>query len=100
MNEESESVEQDLAQWLGLADDLIAAASRDHLELTARLLAMNLARYQSRFGDLPPEQTSAMREEDALDDDSARIVISGMGNLVGILSGVMHQDIETESPPH
>jgi hypothetical protein len=100
MNDESEDIGESLAQWLSLADDLVAAASREQLELSARLLAMNLARYQARFGDLPPDDIEAQMVEGKLDDDTTRVVISGMGNLVGILGGLMQQDDEAGGAPH
>lgn len=47
-------------QYYNLADHLIQKSSKDDVAETARLLAMNLAHYQSKYGALPLEETLAM----------------------------------------
>ena len=51
-------------QYNKLADMLIAQASKDQIAECARLLVLNLAHYQSKFGDLPLEETLAMIDAD------------------------------------
>jgi len=50
----------DLAAYLALAEQLLAGASKEDLAEAARLLALNVARYRQRYGDLPLEQSSDM----------------------------------------
>jgi len=76
------------AQYNKLADMLIAQASKDQIAECARLLALNLAHYQSKFGDLPLEETLAMVDADVPNDDQAKLLAHGMENLVGVLGTV------------
>lgn len=85
-------------QYNELADLLIERSSKEDVAETARLLAMNLAHYQSKFGDLPLEATLAMLETDRPNEYQLKILVSGMENLVGILgmvsSGGLDEDGE------
>jgi hypothetical protein len=69
------------AQYNKLADMLIAQASKDQIAECARLLALNLAHYQSKYGDLPLDETLAMVDADEPNDDQE--------NLVGVLGTVV-----------
>lgn len=85
-------------QYNELADLLIERSSKEDVAETARLLAMNLAHYQSKFGDLPLEATLATLETDRPNEDQLKILVSGMENLVGVLgmvsSGGLDEDGE------
>ncbi len=50
---------------------LIAQASKEQIAECARLLALNLAHYQSKFGELPLEETLAMIDTGVPNDDQA-----------------------------
>jgi hypothetical protein len=76
------------AQYNKLADMLIAQATKEQIAECARLLALNLAHYQSKYGDLPLEETLAMVEADAPNDDQAELLANGMRNLAGVLGTV------------
>jgi hypothetical protein len=45
---------------LAFADQLIEKVSKDDLAECARLLALNVAHYESKYGDLPLDETLAM----------------------------------------
>jgi hypothetical protein len=77
------------AQYNKLADMLIAQASKDQIAECARLLALNLAHYQSKYGDLPLDETLAMVDADEPNDDQAVLLAHGMENLVGVLGTVV-----------
>lgn len=85
-------------QYNELADLLIERSSKEDVAETARLLAMNLAHYQSKFGDLPLEATLAMLGTDRPNEYQLKILVSGMENLVGVLgmvsSGGLDEDGE------
>jgi hypothetical protein len=47
-------------EYYNLADQLIEKSSKDNIAETARLLALNVAHYWSRYGELPLEETGMM----------------------------------------
>jgi hypothetical protein len=67
---------------------LIMQASKEQLAECARLLALNLAHYQGKYGELPLEETLAMLDADKPNDDQAKLLVKGMENLVGVLGSV------------
>jgi hypothetical protein len=76
------------AQYNKLADMLIAQATKEQIAECARLLALNVAHYQMKYGDLPLEETLAMIDADEPNDDQAELLAHGMENLVGVLGAV------------
>ena len=79
----------EFAQYNKLADMLIAQATKDQIAECARLLALNLAHYQSKYGDLPLDETLAMVDVDVPNTNQAVILAHGMENLVGVLGTVV-----------
>jgi hypothetical protein len=75
-------------QYYKLADMLIMQANKEQLAECARLLALNLAHYQGKYGELPLEETLAMLDADKPNDDQAKLLAKGMENLVGVLGSV------------
>ncbi len=75
-------------QYNKLADMLIAQASKEQVAECARLLALNVAHYQMKFGELPLEDTLAMLDADEPNDDQAVLLAHGMEHLVGVLGTV------------
>ena len=76
------------AEYNKLADMLIVQATKDQIAECARLLALNVAHYQTKYGDLPLEETLAMIDADVPNDDQAALLAHGMENLVGVLGTV------------
>lgn len=76
-------------QYYALADQLIAQASKDDLAECARLLALNLAHYELRFGELPLDETLAALSAAEPNDAQAQMLTRGMENLVGLLGNVL-----------
>ncbi len=74
------------AQYNKLADMLIAQASKDQIAECARLLALNVAHYKMKYGDLPLEETLAMIDADEPNDDQA--VITAWRIWFGVLGAV------------
>jgi hypothetical protein len=85
-------------QYIDLADQMIANSTKDDIAETARLLAMNLAHYQSKFGDMPLEETLAVLNVDRPNESQLHLLVSGMENLVGVLGmvreGGLGDDVE------
>lgn len=76
-------------QYYRLADVLIQQASKDQLAECARLLALNLAHYQSLYGEVPLGETLAILDASEPNDDQATMLTAGMESLVGVLGTVM-----------
>lgn len=78
-----------LKQYYNLADQLIEKSSKDDIAETARLLAMNLAHYQSKYGELPLDETLAMLGMSKPNDGQIQLLVDGMEILIGVLGNVV-----------
>jgi hypothetical protein len=76
-------------QYNNLADQLIERSSKDDIAETARLLAMNLAHYQSKYRALPLEETLAMIGMDKPNSEQIKLLTEAMEILVGVLGNVV-----------
>ena len=76
-------------QYYTLADRLIEDASKEQLAECARLLALNLAHYQWKFGELPLDETLAIINATEPNDEQAVLLRDGMEVLVGVLGSVL-----------
>ena len=76
-------------QYYTLADRLIEDASKEQLAECARLLALNLAHYQGKFGELPLDETLAIINATEPNDEQAVLLRDGMEVLVGVLGSVL-----------
>lgn len=76
-------------QYNKLADLLIEKVSKDDLAECARLLAMNVAHYQSKYGELPLGETLAMIGMTKPNEEQLQLMTDGMEILVGVLGNVV-----------
>jgi hypothetical protein len=76
-------------QYYNLADQLFEKSSKDDIAETARLLAMNLAHYQSKYGALPLEETLAMISMEKPNGEQIKLLTDAMELLVGVLGNVV-----------
>lgn len=81
--------QSDLQQYYRLADILIEQADKEQLAQCARLLALNLAHYQGKFGEMPLEDTLAILDATEPNDEQVVLLADGMEILVGVLGGVL-----------
>ena len=85
-------------QYIDLADHLINSSTKEDIAETARLLALNLAHYQGKYGELPLEETLAVLNADKPNEDQLKMLVLGMENLVGVLgmvrAGNLGDDVE------
>jgi hypothetical protein len=81
--------QSDLQQYYRLADILIEQAGKEQLAQCARLLALNLAHYQGKFGEMPLEDTLAILDAIEPNDEQEVLLRDGMEILVGLLGGVL-----------
>ncbi len=75
-------------QYYKLADILIEQASKEQLAECARLLALNLAHYQGKYGEISLENTLAIIDAEP-NDEQAAMLRDGMEILVGLLGSVL-----------
>jgi len=76
-------------QYYNLADQLIEKSSKEEIAECAKLLALNVAHYQSKFGELPMEEKLAMLSMNYPNEEQLRLVTNGMEILVGVLGNVI-----------
>ena len=71
------------------ADKLIENVTKDDLAECARLMALNVAHYQSKYGELPLDETLAMINMDKPNEEQLQLMTSGMEIFVGVLGNVV-----------
>jgi hypothetical protein len=76
-------------QYCKLADMLIDQADKEQVAECARLLALNLAHYQGKVGEISLDETLAVLNADEPNEAQARLLADGMQNLVGVLGNVV-----------
>lgn len=77
------------ATYYKLADRLIEKVSKDDLAECARLMALSIAHYQQKYGELPLDETLAMLGIAQPNDEQIEILSSGMEIFVGVLGNVV-----------
>lgn len=75
-------------QYYKLADMLIEKVTKEQLAECARLLALNLAHYRARYGELPLDETLALVDMSEPNEAQAQLPTDGMEILVGVLGNV------------
>ncbi len=78
-----------LKQYLILADQLAQVADKDELTECARLLALNLAHYELKYGSLPLDEVLDAAYSDEPNDQQVELVAKGMEIMVGVLGGIV-----------
>ena len=79
----------ELSHYYNLADQLIEKASKQDIAEAARLLALNLAHYQIKYGELPLDETLAMLDVVKPNSNQTEMLVKGMENLIGVLGNVV-----------
>ena len=75
--------------YLTLADQLAKAATKEDLAECARLLAINIAHYESVHGPLPLAETLEMAYSDEPNQAQIDLMTRGMETMVGVLGGIV-----------
>lgn len=76
-------------QYKEIADQLIEIADKEQLAECARLLALNVAHYEMKFGALLLDDVLATTQSGTPNDQQAELVAKGMETMVGVLGNVM-----------
>lgn len=80
----------------------VSASATDNKDVaeTARILALNSAHYQSKFGELPLDETLAMLHTNRQNEAQLAMLVSGMETLVGVLGMVRGGRLEDDFAVH
>lgn len=76
-------------QYLQLSDQLINVATKDDLAECARLLAINIAHYESVHGALPLDETLEVAYAEKPNQAQIDLMSRGMETMVGVLGGIV-----------
>ena len=76
-------------QYLTLTDQLISFAAKEDLAECARLLAINIAHYESVHGELSLDATLEMAYKNQPNQTQIDLMTRGMETLVGVLGGIV-----------
>ena len=79
----------ELSHLYNLSDQLLEKASKADIAETARLLAVNLAHYKIKYGELPLDETLAMLDIEKPNAEQTDMLVNGMENLIGVLGNVV-----------
>ena len=74
--------------YAAIADQLIAELSKAHLAECARMLALHLADYRQRFGEIPHADLLHLADVVRIGDEQAALLRDGMEMLVSYLGNV------------
>lgn len=74
---------------LQLIDQLSQMATKEELVECARLLAINIAHYESVYGALPLDETLEMAYSDEPNQAQIDLMTRGMETMVGVLGGIV-----------
>ncbi len=77
-------------------DEMVADATKEDLAECARLLALNVAHYRVKYGELPLEEHQAMLEVDDIDEEMAKLLASGVLEMAAVLALVTGRSEEYE----
>ena len=72
-----------------VADQLTSVASKEDLAECARLLAINIAHYESKYGQLPLDESLAMAYAETPNQAQLDLMARGLETLVGVLGGIV-----------
>ncbi len=76
---------------------MIVESTKADLAECARLLALNVAHYKAKYGELPLEEHQAMLETQEIDKDLAKLLASGMLEMTMTLATVTERLEEYET---
>ncbi len=77
-------------------DGMIAESTKADLAECARLLALNVAHYKAKYGELPLEEHQAMLEANDINEEMAKLLASGVLEMAVVLALVTGRSDEYE----
>lgn len=73
------------AAYLKLSDQLIQEASKEEIADVARVLALQVAQYCSRFGEIPVDNALRLMLTETISDEQATALADGFQALVTVM---------------
>ena len=73
-------------QYYRLIERMIKEVEKEVLAEAARILAMNVAHYRSKYGELPLEETNALLHAENINDSQAKLLADGMETLAAVIA--------------
>ena len=73
-------------QYYRLIERMIKEVEKEVLAEAARILAMNVAHYRSKYGELPLEESIALLHAETINDSQAKLLADGMENLAAVIA--------------
>ena len=74
--------------YLAASDELIEQASKEEIAEVARVLALHVAHYRARYGDVSIDESLEMLRTEKISDDMAKTLADGFGVLVEVLKAL------------
>ena len=78
--------------YAGVADDLLQSANHDELVEALKILALNLAAYKSKFGEIPQTEVLETLRSDEIGEGMAARLTESMAQIIGVMRTVIASD--------
>ena len=72
---------QNFVTYLGVSDTLIEQASKEEVAEVARVLALHVAHYRQRYGDVSIEESLQVLRTLKISDEMAKVLADGFGGI-------------------
>jgi len=82
---------QSYMQYLNLSDELIGQSSKGLIAEAARVLALMVAGYQARFGEIAMDESLRLLQLEQPKEGDARMLASGLETLAGVLGALREE---------
>lgn len=76
---------QTFSEYLKVEAELMKLVTKEDVLEAARLLALNLAHYELKYGELPIEEVLAAISTEQPNDVQVELLNKGMQNLIGMI---------------
>jgi hypothetical protein len=73
-------------QYYRLIEKMIDEVEKETLAEAARILAINVVHYSSKYGELPLEETLALLHAETINDSQAKLLADGMEHLAAVIA--------------
>ena len=95
----SNPIFQEFSGYWRLSEEMIAKASKDDLEETARILAMQAAHMTRKYGEQQLPDLAHLLSASTLDDESLALLCDGTEVFVGVLATVSSGTLDEIDTP-
>lgn len=76
---------QSFGEYMKVEAELMKLATKEDVLEAARLLALNLAHYELKYGEIPLDDVLATLATNHPNDEQVELLNKGMENLIGML---------------